>query len=262
MAISQYPAASWESYRRKRNCLPEIAPQGHFLALRAQGATAPLGPRNDKSGGVCHFDGGLYGLQVHRREGHAPPLQWRVQSPRVPGNLQLPMAVTPRKGDAASVRRQSRQRLRSERRYRRNRFLRFYRHLVRTGSAFPRLPRRFAPRNDNSEVHTILTMACTDRQHCAGHGCPLPYNARPKACVFFILHFSVFRIHFHAPAPLQRISGGPAKNSTLRVSRFLPQIFPFLCITACTGGKTCCGEGQHAWNRSCAVCPTGPTRAR
>ena len=129
-------------------------------------------------------------------------------------------------------------------------------------TAFPRLPRRFAPRNDNSEVHTILTMACTDRQHCAGHGCPLPYNARPKACVFFILHFSVFRIHFHAPAPLQRISGGPAKNSMLRVSRFLPQIFPFLCITACTGGETCCGEGQHAWNRSCAVCPTGPTRAR
>ena len=27
----------------------EIAPQGHFLALRAQGATAPLGPRNDNS---------------------------------------------------------------------------------------------------------------------------------------------------------------------------------------------------------------------
>ena len=62
MAISQYPAASWESYQQKRNCLPEIA-------------TAPLGPRNDKLGGVCHFDGGLYGLQVHRREGHAPPLQ-------------------------------------------------------------------------------------------------------------------------------------------------------------------------------------------
>jgi len=37
-----------------------------------------------------------------------------------------------------------------ERRYRRNRSVRFYRHLVRTGSAFPRLPRRFAPRNDTS----------------------------------------------------------------------------------------------------------------
>ena len=29
--------------RRKRNCLPEIAPQGHFLALRAQGATSACG---------------------------------------------------------------------------------------------------------------------------------------------------------------------------------------------------------------------------
>ena len=43
MAISQYPAASWESYRRKRSYLPEIAPQGHFLALRAQGATSACG---------------------------------------------------------------------------------------------------------------------------------------------------------------------------------------------------------------------------
>ena len=91
-----------------------------------------------------------------RRARLSPPLQWRVRSTMVPGNLQLPMAVTTRKGHAASVRRQSRQRLRSDRRYRRNRFLRFYLHLVRTGSAFPRLPRRFAPRNDTSgerEVH-------------------------------------------------------------------------------------------------------------
>ena len=43
MGISQYPAASWESYRRNRECLPEIAPQGHFLALRAQGATSACG---------------------------------------------------------------------------------------------------------------------------------------------------------------------------------------------------------------------------
>ena len=54
VAISQYPTRSQESHRRKRNCLPEIAPQGHFLALRAQGATAPLGPRNDKAGGFPH----------------------------------------------------------------------------------------------------------------------------------------------------------------------------------------------------------------
>ena len=30
---------------------------------------------------------------------------------------------------------------------------------------------------------------------------PLPYSARPEVCVFFILHFPVFRIHFHVPLP-------------------------------------------------------------
>ena len=54
MGISQYPFGSQGNLRRKRNCLHEIAPQGHFLALRAQGATAPLGPRNDKAGGFPH----------------------------------------------------------------------------------------------------------------------------------------------------------------------------------------------------------------
>ena len=51
-----------------------------------------------------------------------PPPTRRVRSAGIPGNLQLPKALT-------------------ERRYRRNRLVRFYRHLVRTGSAFPRLPR-------------------------------------------------------------------------------------------------------------------------
>ena len=43
MAISQYTVGSWGSLRRNRSCLPEIAPQGHFLALRAQGATSACG---------------------------------------------------------------------------------------------------------------------------------------------------------------------------------------------------------------------------
>ena len=43
VAISQNPAEPRESDRRKRNCLSEIAPQGHFLALRAQGATSAVG---------------------------------------------------------------------------------------------------------------------------------------------------------------------------------------------------------------------------
>ena len=72
-----------------------------------------------------HFNDSLCVSTALRREGHAPPLQWRVRSTMVPGNLQLPMAVTTRKGHAASVRRQSRQRLRSDRRYRRNRCIPF-----------------------------------------------------------------------------------------------------------------------------------------
>ena len=118
------------------------------------------------------------------------------------GLISLYKALAPRKGYAASVRRQSRQRLRSDRRYRRNRSVRFYRHLVRTGSAFPRLPRaQSALAMTNLGAIAFLTLARTSRRCSARSGMPLPYNARPEVCVFFILHFSVFRIHFHAPLP-------------------------------------------------------------
>ena len=109
----------------------------------------------------------------------------------MPKTLPARKALTARKGHAASVRRQSRQRLRSERRYRRNWFVRFYRHLVRTGSAFPRLhpkgtssrcalraPRRaFAlPAMTNLGAIAFLTLARTSRRCAAGRGQPGPYN--------------------------------------------------------------------------------------
>ena len=38
----------------------------------------------------------------------------------------------------------------------------------------------------------------------------LPYNARPKSCVFFILHFSVFCIHLlPCPSPTNQLSLDP-----------------------------------------------------
>ncbi len=132
--------------------------------------------------GMVHCIESAVLLPLRGRARLSAPLQWRVRSAILPGNLQLPMALATRKGHAASVRRQSRQRLRSERRYiflsrsrrryRRNRSVRFYRHLARTGSAFPRLPRRFAPRNDKSGAILILTVTCTNRQQCAGRGTP------------------------------------------------------------------------------------------
>ena len=62
--------------RRKRNFLPEIAPQGHFLALRAQGATSAVRPpRNDKPSGMHRLTASLFIALVRRRAGRAPPVQ-------------------------------------------------------------------------------------------------------------------------------------------------------------------------------------------
>ena len=147
-------------------------------------------------------------LPLRGRARLSAPLQWRVRSAILPGNLQLPMALATRKGHAASVRRQSRQRLRSERRYiflsrsrrryRRNRSVRFYRHLERTGSAFPRLPRRFAPRNDNSEAFAISTMVRSFRRCSAGHGCPLPRNYNTWSAASRSFPLSIFSLP-HVP---------------------------------------------------------------
>ena len=156
------------------------------------------------------------------------------------GLIPLYKALAPRKGDAASVRRQSRQRLRSERRYTPY-FGVCHFNGGRYGTAVPsrdchvglRPPRNDnsgvhtilamactdckclpeiatgakRPRNDNSEVHTILTMACTDRQHCAGPGCPLPCNRTTKnACCscsrrsFYLLRDFVLCSYWRQPA--------------------------------------------------------------
>ena len=62
VGISQYPAASWESDRQNRNCLPEIA-------------TGAKRPRNDKLGGHHHFNDGLCWSTVLRRTRLSAPLQ-------------------------------------------------------------------------------------------------------------------------------------------------------------------------------------------
>ena len=96
-------------------------------------------------------------------------------------------ALNPRKGDAASVRRQSRQRLRRERRYRRNRLVRFIGTLYE-----PEVPSRDChvglrpPRNDKlgSLTHSPeippdlqLPKAVTDRRY-RRNWC-IPFSRRP-----------------------------------------------------------------------------------
>ena len=83
-------------------------------------------PRNDKSGGQHCFNGGQYGSGVPSRDCH--------------------VGLRPPRNDKSGV----------------HAVLRW---LVPNGSAFPRLPRRFAPRNDKSEVRAVFTMARTEWQY-------------------------------------------------------------------------------------------------
>ena len=88
VAISQDPAGSWGSYRRMR--WPYAAgrrgrrPLQGVCARRACPEICNCQRRSLSAAtdaiGACHFDGGLYGLQVQRRERHDAPLQWRMRS--------------------------------------------------------------------------------------------------------------------------------------------------------------------------------------
>ena len=97
-----------------------------------------------------------------------------------------------------------------------------------TPRALPRASRSgrhvglWPPRNDKSGAFAILTAVCTGCKCIAGRGMPLPYSARPEVCVFFILHFSVFSIHFlHMPLPYSALRKAMGKTplSTLNFLR-------------------------------------------
>ena len=78
---------SCRQFRFRRECLvirlsaAEIAPQGHFPALRAQGATAPAEPRNDKLGSAF--------FPCHCEEGASPTWQSQAGSDESAGGFPL-----------------------------------------------------------------------------------------------------------------------------------------------------------------------------
>ena len=97
--------SSAKSQLPSRDCTPRALP-------RAQGATAPLGPRNGKLEGLAPQNACRKDCQPARRSLSAATFFSRAAA------------------------------LYNERRYRRNRHVLFYRCLVRATNAFPRLPRR------------------------------------------------------------------------------------------------------------------------
>ena len=70
VAISQYQVGMWESHRRNRSCLPEIA-------------TAPSGPRNDKSGAITVLSSTCAGCRCGAGTGCPLPCngRWRKKLP-------------------------------------------------------------------------------------------------------------------------------------------------------------------------------------
>ena len=101
-------------------------------------------------------------------------------------------ALNPRKGDAASVRRQSRQRLRSERRYRRNWSVRFIDALYEL-----QVPSR--------DCHVALLLAMTHQAGAAAHQCPsaveLPCTRRSLSAAAF---FSRTADLYGSPQPTEK----------------------------------------------------------
>ena len=93
-------------------------------------------PRNDNSGASSFYRQPADYAGASRGVEDAAPYKVCAVGDRAtkPGAC---MALATRKGHAASVRRQSRQRLRSERRYRRNRCVPLYRYSMRAASVAP-----------------------------------------------------------------------------------------------------------------------------
>ena len=113
-------------------------------------------PRNDKSGGIARST-----MSLH--------------------NLPACKALAARKGHAASVRRQSRQRLRSERRYRHNRSVRFFGS--RYGTAVP-----------SRDCHVGLRP---------------PRNDKPVSLALSAFHFQLSIFHSRLPLPCNFPHKGP-----------------------------------------------------
>ena len=223
-------------------CLPEIAPQGHFLALRAQGATAPLGPRNDKSESFTPQNAYRKSCQSAWRSASALYRGIKPQegtgAPRV-----LLTCHCEEQSDVAI----SQYPAASWESYRRKR------------NCLPEIATSACGllAMTNRGAFAILTAVCTGCKCIAGRGMPLPYSARPEVCVFFILHFSVFSIHFlHMPLPYSALREAMGKTplSTLNFLR-LAGGYPRTGISSNPGRAPIPRRGSDCSRPDCAPRP-------
>ena len=106
----------------------------------------------------------------------------------------------------------------NERRYRRNRSVRFYRHLVRTGSAFPRLPRaQSALAMTNRGPLSFYRYPIRIGGAAPGAACrsPTMHGRKPRAALH--VPFSSFRFHRALPLHITlQISSFYGKSTKIR----------------------------------------------
>ena len=149
-----------------RGCLPEIATSASGLLAMTNRRCVPFlrwlvpngsafprlprrfAPRNDKSGGQHRFNGGRYGLGVPSRDCHVglrPPRNDKSGGQHCFNGGRYGSGVPSRDCHVASLLAMTNRRCVPSLRW-----------LVLNGSTYLRLPRRFAPRNDKSEVRAVL----------------------------------------------------------------------------------------------------------
>ena len=156
-------------------CLPEIAPRGHFLALRAQGATAPLGPRNDKSESFTPQNAYRKSCQSAWRSASA--LYRGIKPQEGTGAPRAPLTCHCEERSDVAISQYT---------------VGSWGSLRRKRNCLPEIATGAErPRNDKSGAVAILTLARTSRRCSVGRGMPLPYNARTET---FHIPFSIF--HF------------------------------------------------------------------
>ena len=169
-AVTNPPGPSYDAAAYR-----EIAPQGHFPALRAQGATAPAEPRNDKSGSAslpCHSEERSdVGISCRQFRFRRECLVIRLSAAEI---ATAPLGPRNDKSGSASLPCHSEERSDVGISCRHLRFRRgfpVFRLVLRDCHALLR-----KARNDKSRAVTVLTIGCQFRRYSAGSGMPLPYN--------------------------------------------------------------------------------------
>ena len=169
-AVTNPPGPSYDAAAYR-----EIAPQGHFPALRAQGATAPAEPRNDKSGSAslpCHSEERSdVGISCRQFRFRRECLVIRLSAAEI---ATAPLGPRNDKSGSASLPCHSEERSDVGISCRHLRFRRgfpVFRLVLRDCHALLR-----KARNDKSRAFTVLTIGCQFRRYSAGSGMPLPYN--------------------------------------------------------------------------------------